>query len=190
LSRPVLTIVAGSNGSGKSTLTSSSRAKFLGVPVLDPDAVSKSLQEMLDGHHSEIEAGKKVLRLAEEYIATKQSFTAETTLSGRTYLTMAMRAKNLGFNIVVFFVGTSSIEINLERVRDRVKKGGHDVPEEDQRRRYPRTLKNVKKLLPMADLAVFFDNSTEKGHVLVGAGHADFMHWVEPVPEWAETLRR
>lgn len=70
-----------------------------------------------------------------------------------------------------------------------MKKGGHDVPEEDQRRRFPRTLANMTKLLPSADLAVIFDNSTATGHVLVGVGHPGFMHWVEPVPEWAGGLR-
>lgn len=183
-----MTIIAGSNGCGKSTLTSSARTKFQDIPTLDPDAIAKSLQEKLDGSNSHIEAGKKVLRLAEEYIEAKQSFTVETTLSGGTYLKMASRAKNTGFNVIVFFVGTASVEINLARVRARVKKGGHDIPEEDQRRRYPRTLMNMQKLLPLADLALIFDNSTDKGHILVGAGRVDFMQWVEPVPKWADDL--
>jgi predicted ABC-type ATPase len=59
------------------------------------------------------------------------------------------------------FVGTASVEINIERVKARVKTGGHDVSEEDQRRRYPRTLANMKRLL----------------------------HWPEPVPEWAAFIR-
>ena len=70
-----------------------------------------------------------------------------------------------------------------------MKKGGHDVPEEDQRRRFPRTLANTAKLLPVADLAIVFDNSTAKGHVLVGVGRPGLMRWVEPVPEWAARLR-
>lgn len=189
MSRPVLTIVAGSNGCGKSSLTSLARSKFQDIPLLDPDAIAKSLQESVVGANSDIEAGKKVLRLAEEFIANHQSFTVETTLSGSTYLRMAERAKAAGFNILVFFVGTHSVEINIERVRFRVEKGGHDVPEQDQRRRYPRTLLNMKRLLPQADLAVIFDNSTSKGHVLVGVGHPGFMDWVEPVPEWAAGLR-
>ena len=188
LSRPVLTIVAGSNGCGKSTLTSGARASFQSLPVLDPDAIAKSLQETQKGTHSNIEAGKRVLKLAEELIETKQSFTVETTLSGSTYLRMAQKAKKMGYKVVTFLVGTASVEINLVRVQTRVKKGGHDVPEEDQRRRYPRTLANMKKLLPMADLAVIFDNSTEMGHILVGVGHLGFMHWVGPVPEWAAGL--
>jgi len=189
LNRPILTIVAGSNGCGKTSLTRFARTKFQQIPILDPDAIAKSLQETASGRTSDIEAGKQVLRRAEELIQARQSFTVETTLSGATYLKMAVRAKDAGFNVVVFFVGTVSVEINLQRVKARVKLGGHDVPEEDQRRRYPRTLANMRKLLPIADLAVIFDNSTEKGHVLVGVGHTGFMHWVEPVPDWAAGLR-
>ena len=59
-------------------------------------------------------------------------------------------------------MGTASVEINIERVKARVEKGGHDVPEVDQRRRYPRTLANMRKLLPEADLAVILDNSSVK----------------------------
>ena len=137
---PFLTIIAGSNGCGKSTLTSGSRTNFQQIPILDPDAIARSLQDTTAGESSNIEAGKQVLRLAEELIERCQSFTVETTLSGGTYLKMATRAKEAGFNVVVFFVGTESVEINLERVKARVIKGGHDVPEEDQRRRFPRTL--------------------------------------------------
>lgn len=189
MSHPVFTVIAGSNGCGKSTLTATARDKFQQTPVLDPDAIAKSLQATLDSHHSDIEAGKRVLRLAEELIAKGQTFTVETTLSGGTYLKMAARAKEAGFSLMVVFVGTTSVEINLERVRARVKKGGHDVPEEDQRRRYPRTLANMKRLLPEADLAVILDNSTAQGHTLVAFGDAGSMHWVEPVPEWVVELR-
>jgi predicted ABC-type ATPase len=135
MSAPVLTIIAGSNGCGKSTLTSGSRDKFQQSPVLDPDAIAKSIQETLPSGNSNIEAGKRVLLHAAELIEAHQSFTVETTLSRSTYLRMADKAKEAGFNIMVVFVGTSSVEINIERVKARVAKAGHDVPEEDQRRR-------------------------------------------------------
>jgi len=188
LSHPILTIVAGSNGCGKSTITASSRDKFQISPVLDPDAIAKSIQGTVAGDASNIEAGKRVLRSAEQLLQNQQSFTVETTLSGGTYLKMAQRAKTAGYIIMVVFVGTASVEINIERVKDRVIKGGHDVPEEDQRRRYPRTLENMKRLLPLADFAVIFDNSA-KSHKMIAFGHKGFMHWEEPVPQWAQQLR-
>ena len=188
MSRPVLTIIAGSNGCGKSTLTSSAKDKFQQTPVLDPDAIARSLQDSVGDIASNIEAGKRVLRLADDLITARQSFTIETTLSGGTYLRMAEKATEVGFLLMVVFVGTSSVEINLGRVKERVIKGGHDVPEEDQRRRFPRTLTNMGRLLPMADLAVILDNSGD-GYVLVAFGHKAYLHWNEPVPEWAQAMR-
>jgi len=189
LSRPVFTVVAGSNGCGKSTLTSWARGKVQTFPILDPDAIARTLQDLTAGANSDLEAGKRVLRVAEEFISRRESFTVETTLSGSTYLRMAARARSAGFNVILFLVITESVEINLLRVRARVAKGGHDVPEEDQRRRFPRTRANMRKLLPLADFAIILDNSSDQGHVLVGVGHAGLMHWVEPVPDWAEFLK-
>lgn len=189
MSISVLTIIGGSNGCGKSTLTSGVREEFQQAPILDPDAIAKSIQDTIPSDNSGIEAGKRVLRLADELITQRQSFTVETTLSGGTYLKMAARAKQAGFSIMVVFVGTSSVEINIERIKARVRKGGHDVPEVDQRRRFPRTLANMKRLLPMADMAVLLDNSTAEGYALVAFGHKERMHWIEPVPEWAAELR-
>lgn len=165
------------------------RSKLQQIPLLDPDAIARSLQELAPGPASDIEAGKQVLRQAEQLLEERQSFTVETTLSGATYLRMVTRAKRSGFSVMAFLIGTESVEVNLQRVRARVKKGGHDVPEVDQRRRYPRTLANMERLLPLVDLAILFDNSTDQGHRLLAVGHPDHLYWFEPVPTWAQRLK-
>ena len=81
------------------------------------------------------------------------------------------------------------MEINIDRVKARVLKGGHDVSEKDQRRRYPRTLSNMKRLLPLADLAVILDNSNTLGHSLIATGRHGSMSWNDPIPSWALHLR-
>lgn len=189
MSSPVLTILAGSNGCGKSTLTASAREGFQAAPILDPDAIARNIRDTDPGPEHDIEAGRRVLLRAEELISAKQPFTVETTLSGSTYLRMAARAKEHGFQVAVIFVGTESVEINIERVRARVLKGGHDIPEADQRRRFPRTLANIRRLLPVADFKVLLDNSTTVGYSLVAVGHSSIMHWSEPLPRWAQELR-
>ena len=160
MSLPVLTIVAGPNGSGKTSLTSLARTGFQQVAILDPDAIARSLREASANSTSDIQACKKILQDVEDLVHARQSFIVETTLSGSTYLKLALRAKKAGFRIVAFLVGTSSVEINVERVRARVKKGGHDVPEEDQWRRYPRSLANMERLLPLTDYVFIYDNSS------------------------------
>lgn len=189
MSQPVLTIIAGSNGCGKSTLTSYGRSLFQQNSVLDPDMIAKSIQETLAADVSDIEAGRRALRHADELLANRQSFTVETTLSGATYLRMASIAKEAGYIVRAIFIGTASVEINIERVKARVEAGGHNVPEADQRRRYPRTLANMRSLLPSLDDVVILDNSGEVGYVLVATGSKNNIQWFEPTPVWATLMR-
>lgn len=188
MGRPLFTIIAGSNGCGKSTLSLSSRDDFQSGPILDPDAVAKTLQADRSGSGSNIEAGKKVLDLADALLDARESFTVETTLSGHTYLRMAARAKVFGYAVSGIFIGTESVEINIRRIHARVEKGGHDIPEADQRRRYSRTLANMCRLVPLCDFVTVLDNSSDTGHRLIGLGSSGHMKWRPPVPDWAEAL--
>ena len=129
------------------------------------------------------------MEFAETLLRSSESFTVETTLSGGTYLRMAERAKELGYSVFGVFVGTESVEINIERVKNRVRKGGHDISEADQRRRFPRTLANMRRLLPLCDFLILLDNSSYRGHTIVAFGHQQSVHWIEPVPGWAKGLR-
>jgi predicted ABC-type ATPase len=186
---PLLTVVAGANGAGKSTLTRLGREIFQSYAVLDPDAVAKDMQ--VSGVHggSAIDAGREVLRRADDFLGKRESFLVETTLSGNTYIHMMKRAASLGYRLRLIYVGTSSVEINIERVKNRVKRDGHDVPEEDQRRRYPRSLENLPKALKLADEAMIFDNSTFVGHNKVIVKDHKGYTFFDPIPTWAECCR-
>jgi predicted ABC-type ATPase len=184
---PTFTVVAGPNGSGKSTLTRLGRETFQDSAVLDPDAIARSLQATGEGGGSSIDAGRLVLQRAEELLSSKQSFLVETTLSGNTYLRMMVRAKKEGYLVVLLFVGTSAVSINFARVRGRVKKGGHDVPEEDQLRRYPRSMANFRKAFDLADEAIVFDNSGSS-HVKLAVKDREGTRVYTSLPEWAAFL--
>jgi len=186
---PTFTVVAGANGAGKSTLTLLGREGFQDSAVLDPDAVARSMQRLGVQNGSLIDAGRAVLEMAEGFLNSRSSFLVETTLSGNTYLRMMVRAKELGYLVVLLYVGTTDVSINMQRVRSRVEKGGHDVAEEDQLRRYPRSLANFRKAFAIADEAVVFDNSTLKGHTKVAVKDLNGVEIFEPVPEWAAWLR-
>lgn len=185
---PTFTVVAGANGAGKSTLTRLGREGFQDSAVLDPDAVARSMQRLGVRSGSPIDAGRAVLDMAEGFLSSRSSFLVETTLSGNTYLRMMARAKEFGYLVVLLYVGTSDISINMQRVRSRVEKGGHDVPEEDQLRRYPRSFVNFRKALELADEAVVFDNSTAKGHTKIAVKDTNGIEIFEPVPTWAAFL--
>lgn len=184
---PTFTVVAGPNGSGKSTLTRLGRETFQDSAVLDPDAIASSLAATGEAPVSAIDAGREVLRRSEDLLASRQSFLVETTLSGNTYLRMMVRARSFGYHVVFLFVGTSGVTINQARVRARVKKGGHNVPEEDQLRRYPRSMSNFRIAFGLADEAIVFDNSGSS-HQKVAVKDAKGIMLFEPVPAWASGL--
>jgi predicted ABC-type ATPase len=107
---------------------------FKEIPLLDPDAIANALQATTS-RLPPIAAARQVLKSAAEHLKKRESFAIETTLSGRNYLEMMLDAKARGFEVRLVYIGTESVEINLARIRNRVLARGHDVPENDVRRR-------------------------------------------------------
>lgn len=161
-SSPTLTIIAGPNGAGKSTFTRNTQ-KLLQIPVIDPDLEARRIQPDRP-EAAAIQGGRLALSRARSYLSTNQSFAVETTLSGSTYLRMIASAKTREWQVNLIYVGLGNVEISIERVTQRVAAGGHNVPEEDVRRRYERSLANLSVALQQVDHALIFDNSTAAGH--------------------------
>ena len=186
MSRPALTVIAGANGAGKSTLTAGNPGTFATIPLLDPDTFANTLRSSGTGI-STIAAGKEVLRLAKEHLKRRESFAVETTLSGKNYLQMMQYARGIdrGFEVVLIYIGTESVEINLARIAKRVLAGGHNVPEMDVRRRYLRSLQNLPAATGLADRVIVFDNSDDLGYRLVGLLGRGLHQWFDPLPAWA-----
>lgn len=190
MSAPILIVIAGANGSGKTTLTKWARAFFQQAANLDPDAAAVDLQARASGDVSPVEAGKQVLALSQGYLKSGVSFSVETTLSGSTYLKMLGQATKLGYRTRLFYIGTDSLSINISRIKARVLAGGHDVPIEDQTRRYERSFENLPKALELANDGVLLDNSSDLGHRVVALkleGKGTVLY--EPLPAWAAFLR-
>ena len=90
-----------------------------------------------------------------------------------------------GFEVVLIYIGTESIEINLARIAKRVLGGGHNVPEMDVRRRYLRSMQNLPAAAGIADRVLLFDNSDDLGYQPVGLLGRGLHQWFEPLPLWA-----
>lgn len=92
----------------------------------------------------------------------RADFAFETTLSGRSYVRVIRQLRATEYRIHMFYLWIPGPELALLRIRQRVKKGGHDVPARDVRRRYRRTLQNLFDLYrPFVDKLRLFDNSTD-----------------------------
>ena len=156
----IYTLVGGVNGAGKSSLTGSLRAERtdLGI-VVDPDMLTAQCGG------DEYEGGKLAVTRIESALADGVNFTQETTLSGGYPKRLCRRAKEAGYFIRLYYVGLDTAEESLRRIRNRVERGGHDIPAKDVQSRFAHRFADVAKILPYCDEAKFFDNNN--GFVLV-----------------------
>lgn len=136
-----------------------------------------------------VASARRVLTAAGEHTAKGESFAVETTLSGKSYLRMMLEARRRDFEIVLVYIGTENVEINLTRIRNRVLTGGHDVPEKDVRRRYQRSFENLPLAAERADHIILFDNSEEEGYRVVAVLGLSGNQWFKSIPDWAAPFR-
>jgi predicted ABC-type ATPase len=160
-SPPQIHVVAGINGAGKSSIVGATiRAK--GGEYYNPDEAAR---EILAGHpglgqtEATAAAWGQGRRLLQRAIDEGFDFTFETTLGGNTMPALLAEAAQRGIEVHVFFVGLDSAEAHIERVRQWVRAGGHDIPEADIRRRYRHSRINLVQLIPVLTELRVYDNS-------------------------------
>ncbi|MFJ6324134.1 MULTISPECIES: zeta toxin family protein [unclassified Rhizobium] len=154
--QPSCIILGGPNGSGKSSAYA--KLQLDGVWI-NADEIAKELTGTIDGRAAAMAAGKAAIRKIAEMIETKTSFIFETTLSSYQALNVMRDAKAAGFFVGLFYVALESVDLNIERVKRRVQKGGHDIPEDVIERRYWGSLDKLSEALKSADEALLIDNS-------------------------------
>lgn len=156
MSQPSCIILGGPNGSGKSSAYA--KLKLDGVWI-NADEIAKKLTGASDGRAAAMAAGRAAIRQLAEMITTKTSFIYETTLSSQQSINLMRDAKAAGFSVDLYYTALDSVEKNIERVRQRVEAGGHDIPEDDIRRRCEGSLDKLTAALKLADEALLIDNS-------------------------------
>ncbi len=115
----------------------------------------------------------------------RASFAIETTLSGRLHLQDVTRARSDGWEVGLLYIGLSSPRLAIERIRQRVLAGGHDIPAGDIRRRYGRSLINLGIIGAIADALFVFDNSSQALKMLLVANRAKIAFKSPALPAWA-----
>ncbi|TDU81593.1 putative ABC-type ATPase [Prosthecobacter fusiformis] len=148
---PILCIIGGCNGAGKTTF-SRELLPALGVKrFLNADEIAKGLSP-LDPTLVAFKAGRLLLEEVEVLLAARSSFAIESTLSGRTYVSLIRRAKELGYHFILHYLTIHSPAQAIQRVRLRVGLGGHHVPDGDVERRFSRSHRHfIADYLPLAD---------------------------------------
>jgi predicted ABC-type ATPase len=156
-----LFVAAGTNGAGKSSLVGEYLAEQ-GSAYFNPDLFARQLIEQgWEVAAANAQAWKTGLEGLQRAIARNEDFSFETTLGGSTIAQTLHAAIDAGLAVYLLYVGLSSPDLHIERVRERVKRGGHDI-----RRRYTASLTNLVSFLGKATEVHVFDNSAESAEGL------------------------
>lgn len=156
-----INVLAGVNGSGKSSVL----GEFIrssGGDFFNPDSFTREIRE----RHSDWslkraqifawEASKDQLLTA---IEEGKRYSFETTLGGKTITQTLIDGAEKGARISVFYVGLESVELNIQRVKERVAQNGHDIPIGKIRERFKNSPLNLVRLMPYLNSLVLYDNS-------------------------------
>lgn len=156
-------VLAGVNGAGKSSI-GGAFLRTHGAEYFNPDEFARNYQQVTPGTDIKKanavawELGKRGL---EQVMLRGGHFAFETTLGGKTFTALLLKAAHAGAQLHIWYAGLTSVELHLHRVKERVEKGGHDIPEVDIRRRWVQSHLNLIKLIPHVTTLRVFDNSVE-----------------------------
>ena len=160
---PRIYVLAGTNGAGKSSIGGAMLMEQ-GVEYFNPDDAAARIREanpQISPEQAQSAAWYEGKRLLERAIRERLDYAFEATLGGNTIPALLEGAAAARIEVRIWYVGLDSPELHIARVRARVARGGHDVPEERIRTRYARSLLNLLRLMPKLTELRLFDNSRE-----------------------------
>lgn len=163
-----LYIIAGCNGAGKTTASYTMLPEMLECKeFVNADEIAKGLSPF-QPESVAIEAGRIMILRIEELLRQKKDFAIETTLATKSYTSFIKKAQKLGYFVTLLYFWLSSPELAIQRVEDRVRSGGHNVPNEVIRRRYKAGIRNLFSLYtPIADYWMVVNNSENPFQIVV-----------------------
>jgi predicted ABC-type ATPase len=143
---PNVYVIAGPNGAGKTTFATDFLPEFVQCrEFVNADLIAAGLSPFASETQA-MRAGRLVLVRIKELAEARQDFAFETTLAGRSYVKLISGLSESGYNVVLFFLWLPSADEAVARVANRVRQGGHDIPEATIRRRFRAGLYNFFRL--------------------------------------------
>ena len=177
-------LIAGVNGAGKSTLYQTLQS-LQNMPRINLDEIVKQLGDWKNPVDV-MTAGKISVKRISQFLNENISFNQETTLCGKTIIKNIAKAKKQGYFIELHYIGVEDVEIAKTRVLNRVKRGGHGIPESDIEKRYFETFSNLKVVLPLCDLTAFYDKTFEFRRFAIYQNGCP-MRVSQDLPQWYKT---
>ena len=183
---PHVIVIAGPNGAGKSTTAPAILKGALGVSeFVNADTIAQGLSAF-NPEGAAFQAGRIMLQRLHTLAAERRDFAFETTLAARSYAPWLAALKIEGYAMHLFFFWLPSPEFAIARVAERVRMGGHSVPEDTIRRRYHAGLKNFLELYrQVADSWYLFDNSKPGKPDMIASSDQNAGFFCEDGPIWS-----
>lgn len=150
-------LFAGCNGVGKSTLYQTNDL-FRNMPRVNMDEIVREFGSWRNEADA-FKAGKIAIGKIRKYFENGESFNQEVTLCGNSVWSNIVRARELGYQIEMYYVGVDSVNIAKARIESRVLKGGHGIPDADVERRFSESIKNLPRAIELCDIVEIFDNT-------------------------------
>lgn len=178
------TLIAGVNGTGKSSLRGvlEGQGIILGR-IIDADLIAK------ENNLGILQAGKEAIKQINDCLNINVSFTQETTLAGNRIEKTLKQVRKQGYDVVMYYIGLNSSQESINRIKNRVLKGGHNIPTDDVLRRFNNRIEAIKRVLPYCDEVIFYDN--ENGFVKVGEIKNNKFNYSNGYrPKWLEEYKR
>ena len=192
MKRPKLLIIAGPNGTGKTTVTNQilKHEWIVGCEYINPDFIARDIFGDWNSQEMVLKAAQYAENQREKCLENRRSLIFETVLSAPDKIDYIKRAKEQGYFIRLFFIGTDSPQINALRIAQRVMHGGHDVPIQKIISRYYKSIANCILLSKVVDRLYVYDNSTENGfaELLFRANDGKLVKQYVKVREWAKLI--
>ena len=192
MEKPKLLIVAGPNGSGKTSVTGRilKHEWVEGCEYINPDNIARDEFGDWNSPNAVIQAACRATEKREECIAKGRSLILETVMSVPDKIEFVHRAKQQGYFIRLFFIGTENPQINAARIAYRVMTGGHDVPIPKIISRYSKSIANCSLLVPVVDRLYVYDNSVENvfPQLLFRTVDGNLMKQYAPIRDWASVI--
>ncbi|MCL2261484.1 MAG: zeta toxin family protein [Fibromonadales bacterium] len=157
---PTLYIIAGPNGSGKTTLARE-LIEAENLDFVNADDIAKSINSQ-DVSKAYMQAGREFFRKINEFLDARKSVVMETTLSGKYHNRLIEKFKRNGYEVKLLYVFLENTNLCIDRIRFRVSKGGHNVPDEDIIRRYARSKSNFLNVKIEVHHWILYYNGGEK----------------------------
>ena len=184
---PQVVIIAGPNGAGKSTLAPFLLRDRLGLlEYVNADTIAQGLSAF-QSEQVAFEAGRVMLNRLRDLVDQQASFAFESTLASRSYAPWLNRLCRKGYRFHLSFLWLRNPDLAVERVRERVAAGGHDVPEDVIRRRYRGGIRNFFALYqPLTTTWGVYNNSSSQEPLLIAAGKGKSGQTIFQTDLWKE----